>query len=71
MKRKDQLKEFKSASLPTLLKKETDLNKKLFDLKMNLARGKVKNTSQIKDLRKELARVKTITFETAANTAKK
>lgn len=66
MKRKEQLKEYNGLSLPSLLKKEANLKKKIFDLKMDLARGKVKNTAQIKLLRRELARVKSIIFEKAA-----
>jgi large subunit ribosomal protein L29 len=65
MKRKEQLKEYKGLSLTILLKKEADLKIKIFDLKMKTATGKVKNTAQIRWMRKELARIKTLVFEKA------
>jgi len=66
MKRKEQLKEYNGLSLPSLLKKEVNLKRKIFDLRMDLARGKVKNTAQIRLLRRELARVKSIIFKKVA-----
>jgi ribosomal protein L29 len=66
MKRRERLKENKKAGLVTLLKKETNLKKKLVDLKMKLASNKLKNTAQIKNVRREIALTKTLIFEKAA-----
>ncbi|MDD3774220.1 MAG: 50S ribosomal protein L29 [Patescibacteria group bacterium] len=71
MKSKDQLKEYQKMSLAALLKKETDLKKKIFDLKMKLSVGKIKNTAQLNLIRKDLARVKTLIFQLAAQDAVK
>lgn len=65
MKHKDQLKEYKRMNLANLLKKEIDLKNKIFDLKMKMSVGKAKNTSQIRHLRKNLARIKTFIIELA------
>jgi len=68
MKHKEQLKEYKKTSLATLLKKEANLKKKLVDLKMKLASNKLKNTAQIKAVRREIALIKTLIFEKMALT---
>jgi len=59
MKRKEQIKKYRNSDLPALFKAEKDLGTKIFDLKMKLPLGKVKNTTELKNLKRELARVKT------------
>jgi large subunit ribosomal protein L29 len=58
----------KSLSLEELKTKDTDLNAQLFKLRMQKATGQLANTSQIRMVRKELARVKT--FLTQKNAGK-
>jgi len=60
MKRKEQLKKYKTAKIESLIKAEINLKEKIFDLKTKLALGKLKNTAQIKHFKKELARIKTL-----------
>ncbi len=66
MKRKEQLKKYRKMSLASLFKAEAKLKRKIFEARTKLSVGKLKNTAQIKNLRKELARVKTIIREKAA-----
>ena len=46
-------------SIKDLLKLTADNEKKLLDIKMELAQGKTKNTHSGQKIRKEIARVKT------------
>jgi large subunit ribosomal protein L29 len=43
---------------------------KLFDLKLNNSLGKLENTAQVRTLRRDIARMKTILGEKAAKAAK-
>jgi len=53
----------KSKSKEELYKLLLDSSKKLQDLKFNLAAGKVKNVRSIRDLKKDIARILTLSNE--------
>jgi len=58
-----ELKGLKSKSKEELYKLLLDSSKKLQDLKFNLAAGKVKNVRSIRDLKKDIARILTLSNE--------
>ncbi|MEC6749135.1 50S ribosomal protein L29 [Marinilactibacillus sp. XAAS-LB27] len=52
--------ELKGLSTTELIKKEAEYKEELFNLRFQLATGQLENTSRIKDVRKNIARVKTV-----------
>lgn len=52
--------ELKELSTQELLEKEAEFKEELFNLRFQLATGQLENTAQIKQVRKNIARVKTI-----------
>jgi len=52
--------ELKGLSTTELLEKEKEFKEELFNLRFQLATGQLENTARIKDVRKNIARVKTI-----------
>lgn len=52
--------ELRKFSTPDLEKKIVDLKKELFNLRFQLAVGQLENTARIKQVRKMIARMKTI-----------
>ncbi len=46
--------------------KITDINQEIFNLRLQLATGKIENPSRIRFLRRDIARLKTIQKETQA-----
>lgn len=52
--------EFVNMGHEELTKKCSEMRKNLFNIKMQLSLGKCKNTSEIKKLRRDIARIKTI-----------
>lgn len=55
--------EIRSLSKDELLQKEKDLKKELFNLRFRHKMGELENPVKIRDIRKDIARVKTITSE--------
>lgn len=53
-------KELVELSTEELLEKEADYRQELFNLRFQLATGQLENTAQIKTVRKNIARVKTV-----------
>ncbi|MDN6194986.1 MAG: 50S ribosomal protein L29 [Atopostipes suicloacalis] len=53
-------KELLELSTEELLKKEAEYRQELFNLRFQLATGQLENTAQIKTVRKNIARVKTV-----------
>ena len=53
-------KELVGLSTEELLGKESDYRQELFNLRFQLATGQLENTAQIKKVRKNIARVKTV-----------
>ena len=53
-------KELVGLSTEELLRKESDYRQELFNLRFQLATGQLENTARIKQVRKNIARVKTV-----------
>lgn len=53
-------KELVGLSTEDLLEKESNYRQELFNLRFQLATGQLENTAQIKKVRKNIARVKTV-----------
>lgn len=53
-------KELKELSTEKLLQLEADYREELFNLRFQLATGQLENTARIKQVRKNIARVKTV-----------
>jgi len=49
-----------------LLKKQNESTKELFNLKFQLHTGRLENTSKLKSIRKDIARINTILTESKA-----
>jgi len=60
MKSKEKLKEFKGRTKEELSRSLILLFSKLRQLKFDLASGKVKNVKEIRETKKDIARIKTI-----------
>lgn len=58
--------ELRGLSAEELAKKQGDLTKELFNLKFQLHTGRLENTSKLKTIRKDIARVSTIITENKA-----
>lgn len=52
--------ELKSLSTTELQEKEAQYKEELFNLRFQLATGQLENTARIKEVRKNIARVKTV-----------
>ncbi len=52
--------ELRDLTYEELMKKESDLQAELFNLRFQLATGQLDNTASIKNCKKDMARVKTI-----------
>jgi len=57
---KKQFQELKTKPAPELQKMLQELRDKLWQLKVDLASGKVKNIKEIKEIKKDIARILTI-----------
>jgi large subunit ribosomal protein L29 len=53
-------KEIRDLSQEEMLQKEKDLTEELFNLKFQSAMGQLENTMRVKQVKKDIARVKTI-----------
>ena len=60
MKTKDYVKELNGLTTDQLLDREKDLKEQLFNLRFQLATGQLENTANLKMVRKNIARVKTV-----------
>jgi large subunit ribosomal protein L29 len=58
--------ELRKLSSEDLTKKQGDLTQELFNLKFQLHTGRLENTSKLKSIRKDIARVSTIITENKA-----
>ncbi|MFT9469102.1 50S ribosomal protein L29 [Leuconostoc pseudomesenteroides] len=52
--------ELKELSLANLQKREAEFKEELFNLRFQLATGQLENTARIAQVRKDIARVKTV-----------
>lgn len=55
--------ELRNFSVEELIEKEKDFRGEIFNLKIQMATGKIENPSRLKTLRRDVARVKTIIKE--------
>ena len=60
MKSKDFAKELNGLTTDQLLSREKELKEQLFNLRFQLATGQLENTASLKNVRKDIARVKTV-----------
>lgn len=58
--------ELRKLSVGELVKKQGDLTQELFNLKFQLHTGRLENTSKLKNIRKDIARVSTLITEMKA-----
>lgn len=56
--------ELRNYSVEELKEKEKDFKSEIFNLKIQMATGKIENPSRLRTLRRDVARVKTIVKET-------
>jgi len=57
--------EIKELTSADLIAKEAELREELFNLRFQLATGQLENTARIKEVRKTIARIKTVMREQA------
>ncbi|NMB37982.1 MAG: 50S ribosomal protein L29 [Firmicutes bacterium] len=60
-------KELRDLSADELEKKLADLKEELFNLRFQLATGQLENPMRVRDVRKDIARVKTVMQERVLN----
>ena len=60
MKSKDYVQELNGLTTEKLLDREKELKEQLFNLRFQLAAGQLENTASLKQVRKDIARVKTV-----------
>ena len=60
MKTKDYVQELNGLTTDKLLDREKELKEQLFNLRFQLATGQLENTASLKQVRKDIARVKTV-----------
>ena len=60
MKSKDYVQEPNGLTTDKLLDREKELKEQLFNLRFQLATGQLENTASLKQVRKDIARVKTV-----------
>ncbi|OGU18423.1 MAG: 50S ribosomal protein L29 [Geobacteraceae bacterium GWC2_53_11] len=63
--------DLRKVSADELRKKQAEFTQELFNLKFQLHTGRLENTSKLKSLRKDIARINTILTESKAEGATK
>lgn len=63
--------DLRKVSADELRKKQAEFTQELFNLKFQLHTGRLENTSKLKSLRKDIARINTILTESKAEGASK
>ena len=59
----DFVKELRGLSQEELAKREDELKKELFDLRFQAATGQLEQTARLKEVKKQIARIKTVQSE--------
>ncbi len=59
------VKEIRELTTAEMLDQEKQLKEELFNLRFQLATGQLENTARIKEVRKSIARIKTVLHEQA------
>ncbi|AUJ31317.1 MAG: 50S ribosomal protein L29 [Liquorilactobacillus ghanensis] len=54
------IKEINELTTDEMLKKEKEFKEELFNLRFQLATGQLENTARLKEVRKSIARIKTV-----------
>ena len=67
MKSKDYVQELNGLTTDKLLDREKELKEQLFNLRFQLATGQLENTASLKQVRKDIARVKTVLSQQELN----
>ena len=62
---KTQLSDLRGLSADELANRENELRKELFELRFQAAAGKLENTAKLNEVKKSIARVKTVQTEQA------
>ena len=65
-----EMKELRGLAQEELLVKEQELKKELFNLRFQLAAGRIESTARIRQVRHDIARVKTVSREKLPEGAK-
>ena len=60
---KSLLKDLRALSVEELTAREAELKKELFDLRIQAAAGRLENTAKLDEVKKTIARVKTVQAE--------
>jgi large subunit ribosomal protein L29 len=63
--------DLRKISVDELRKKQSDSTQELFNLKFQLHTGRLENTSKLKNLRRDIARINTVLTESKAEGATK
>ena len=71
MKINEKLKELRALSDKELLNKIVESKKELFNLRLSISKGTLEKSSRVDELRKEIARMKTILNERKDNGGEK
>lgn len=58
-----QIKEIRELSTAEMVEKEKEFKKELFNLRFQLATGQLENTARLRQVRKSIARIKTVLRE--------
>lgn len=58
-----EIKEIRELSTAEMLEKEKEFKKELFNLRFQLATGQLENTARLRQVRKSIARIKTVLRE--------
>ncbi|MDX5150990.1 MAG: 50S ribosomal protein L29 [Acidiferrobacterales bacterium] len=69
MKTKDRVKDIRAMDVAGMEKELLELNKEQFNLRMQQSTGQMANTSRMKQVRRDIARVKTIMNQAKGKTA--
>jgi len=64
MKSKEKLKEYRSMSADALQEKVLSIQEELMNLRFRHASGQLEQTAQLRNLRKDIARIKTVLKQT-------
>ncbi|WP_137597220.1 50S ribosomal protein L29 [Paucilactobacillus kaifaensis] len=67
MKTKDFVQELNGLTTAEMLDREKNLKDQLFNLRFQLATGQLENTASLKQVRKDIARVKTVLRQQESN----
>lgn len=70
MKAKDRVKDIRAMDAAAMEKELLELNKERFNLRMQQTTGQMANTSRMKQVRRDIARIKTFMNEKMANEVK-